>query len=241
MTDVTHYQILGLSETASQAEIKQAYRRLAKQHHPDKQTAKGSHDLIARINAAYEVLRDTQTRQQYDQHRRFLKTANSAGLDVETDSRTRYERTVDLQNHYRQQRKAEKNADLQLRQWMQGVYTPIDRLISKILNPLKAEVRTLSADPFDDELMEGFQQYLENCRESLERARVKFKSMPNPSSVAKVAANLYYCLNQLEDGIEEMERFTYNYDDSYLHTGQELFRISAQLRREAKEGVKGLG
>ena len=101
-------------------------------------------------------------------------------------------------------------------------------------------MRSLSADPFDDELMEAFQAYLEDCRESLEKAKQKFKSMPNPSQTAQVAANLYYCLNQLEDGIEEIERFTFTYDDSYLHTGQELFRISKQLRREAKADMKAI-
>jgi molecular chaperone DnaJ len=238
MAELTHYQVLGLSETANQSEIKQAYRRLAKQHHPDKQTAPVSHDLIARINQAYEVLGDSQARQRYDQERRYWQQAQSVGLGVEADGRTRYERAVDLQHHYQQQRKAEKNADVQLQQWLRGVYGPIDRLIGKILRPLKAEVLALSADPFDDDLMEVFQQYLETCRTLLHQARTKFKSMPNPSSAAKVAANLYYCLNQLEDGIEEMERFTCNYDDSYLHTGQELFRIAARLRREAKEGMK---
>ncbi|MGB7250341.1 MAG: molecular chaperone DnaJ, partial [Phormidesmis sp.] len=80
--------------------------------------------------------------------------------------------------------------------------------------------------------------YLETCQEALEKAKAKFRSLPNPAGVASGAANLYYCLNQLEDGIEEIERFTYTYDDSYLHTGQELFRISAGLRREAKAEIK---
>ncbi|MEO1619474.1 MAG: molecular chaperone DnaJ, partial [Cyanobacteria bacterium J06632_3] len=48
------------------------------------------------------------------------------------------------------------------------------------------------------------------------------------------------CLNQLEDGLEEIERFTYTYDDSYLHTGQELFRISAGLRKDAKAEIKAV-
>jgi len=37
-----------------------------------------------------------------------------------------------------------------------------------------------------------------------------------------------------------MERFTVSYEESYLHTGQELFRIARQLRQEAKERVKRL-
>ena len=77
--------------------------------------------------------------------------------------------------------------------------------------------------------MEAFQTYIETCREHLQKAQTTFKSMPNPAGVAGGAANMYYCLNQLEDGIEEIERFTYTYDENYLHTGQELFRISAGI------------
>jgi molecular chaperone DnaJ len=108
------------------------------------------------------------------------------------------------------------------------------------MSPLKAEIRKLSADPFDDDLMEGFQAYLDQCRTWLKQARNRFQSMANPVNTAGVAADIYHCLGQLEDGVEEMERFTVSYEESYLHTGQELFRIARQLRQEAKERVKRL-
>jgi molecular chaperone DnaJ len=240
MSEIDHYAVLGVLTTATQLQIKQAYRQLAKQHHPDSRQEQGSHEVIAQINGAYEVLGDPQRRRQYDQHRRYLNQAQAAGLEVEPDARSRQARTADLHNQYRQRRQAAQTADLNQQQWMRQVYSPVDRLLAKILTPLKTQVRALSADPFDDQLMADFQAYLEACREVLERARQKFKSMPNPAQAAGVAANLYYCMNQLEDGIEEMERFTYTYDDGYLHTGQELFRISQQLRREASAAVKTL-
>ncbi|MBE7381203.1 MAG: DnaJ domain-containing protein [Leptolyngbya sp. SIO1E4] len=229
-----HYQTLAVSETATQQEIKQAYRRLAKQFHPDSQTAYSGHEGITRINAAYEVLSDPQLRSQYDRQQRLQQ----AGFGSEAQIYDRAERTVRTQEHYRQRRNASKAADDAIHVWIRQVYTPVDRLIAKVLSPLKTQIRALSADPFDDELMEAFQTYLEGCRESLEKARGRFQAMPNPANAAAVAANLYYCLNQLEDGIEEMERYTYCYEESYLHTGQELFRISAQLRREAKSQLK---
>ncbi len=225
MATSNHYRTLELPESASQADIKRAYHRLAKQHHPDSRADdNGDHEHIARINAAYEVLGDPAARKRYDAQR-------DGG---------RAQRASDISAQYQKHRQANKQADDSLTNWIRSVYNPIDRLISKIISPLKSEVRSLSADPFDDELMEVFQQYLEGCRESLEKAKQKFKSMPNPPQAAKVAANLYYCLNQLEDGIEEIERFTYTYDDSYLHTGQELFRIAKQLRREAKADMKAI-
>ena len=232
--ETDYYQTLELTEAATQQEIKQAYRRLAKQLHPDTQTQRSDHEGIQRINAAYEVLGDPQARSHYDRQRRL----HQAGLESEGQIRDRVHRTAHSQAQYRQSRKAAQAEDDALRQWISQVYNPVDRLIAKILTPLKGEIRALSGDPFDDELMENFQTYLETCRESLDKARGKFQALPNPANIAGVAAHLYYCLNQLEDGIEEMERYTYCYEETYLHTGQELFRISSKLRREAKERLK---
>ncbi|MEM9002624.1 MAG: J domain-containing protein [Cyanobacteria bacterium P01_F01_bin.86] len=234
-TQDNHYQTLKVPETATQDEIKQAYRRLAKQFHPDKQTAQSTnHEAIQQINAAYEILGDSQLRSAYDRRQRLQK----AGFASEAEISDRTERTVRTQEHYRQRREASKEADDAFHLWVRQVYNPVDRLIAKIMSPLKGEIHSLAADPFDDDLMAAFQAYLEACRDSLEKARGRFQSTPNPAQAAAVAANLYYCLNQLEDGIEEMERYTYCYEESYLHTGRELFRISSQLRREAKSQLK---
>jgi molecular chaperone DnaJ len=232
--ETDHYRTLNVSEAATQQEIKQAYRRLAKALHPDTQTTEANHDGIQRINAAYEVLGDPQLRSDYDRQRRVQR----AGFESEHQIRDRANRTARSQEAHRQSRNAARADDNAFADWVRQVYGPVDRLIAKILNPLKGEIRALSGDPFDDELMENFQSYLEACRESLEKARGKFQSVPNPANAAGIAANLYYCLNQLEDGIEEMERYTYCYEESYLHTGQELFRIASKLRREAKEQLK---
>ncbi len=240
-SDINHYETLGISPTATQAQVKQAYRQLAKQFHPDGQNSEATHDKIAQVNAAYEVLGDASERRRYDALRNGPGSRsgdgqrNSQRRSPADNSRT--SRAATDQSHYRRRAAA---AETTIEQWLRSVYTPTDRLIGQIIKPLKAEIRALSADPFDDELMEVFQTYLETCRASLEKAQAKFKSMPNPAGVASGAANVYYCLNQLEDGIEELERFTYTYDDSYLHTGQELFRISAGLKKEAKAEIKAV-
>ena len=52
------YKVLGVSPDASDEEIKQAYRRLAKQYHPDTATdKKNAATEFARISAAYEILK----------------------------------------------------------------------------------------------------------------------------------------------------------------------------------------
>ena len=81
---------------------------------------------------------------------------------------------------------------------------------------------------------------MKNCREFLEQAQLYFRSIPNPAPLPGVAASLYYCLNQVGDGIDEFEFFTLNYDDNYLHTGQEMFRIATRLSREAQAALKNV-
>ncbi|MBD1846120.1 J domain-containing protein [Cyanobacteria bacterium FACHB-63] len=229
---LTHYQILDLDPTATQTEIKQAYRRLAKEFHPDSNRATASHEKISRINAAYEVLGDPQSRRSYDQQLRYL----DAGLS-EAELRSRRQRSEEAQAQYRRQREAEQNADHQLKLWLK-LHTSINRLLNQIIRPLKSQLNELAADPFDDELMENFQTYVEECQELLAKAQQTFRSIPNPPSAASAAANLYYCLNQLSDGIDELGYFTYNYDDHHLRNGRELFRIAEGLRREAQAAVR---
>ena len=67
----THYSTLGVGRSASQQEIKAAYRKLALQHHPDKNPTKNSDDKFKRITEAYETLGDEDRRHKYDQQLRF--------------------------------------------------------------------------------------------------------------------------------------------------------------------------
>lgn len=60
---VDYYQVLGVPKSASLAEIKRAYRRLALVHHPDRQ---GDTAQILLINEAYAILKDKQKRAKYD-------------------------------------------------------------------------------------------------------------------------------------------------------------------------------
>jgi molecular chaperone DnaJ len=75
MAQETHYEILEVEATATQAEIKRAYRRLAKLFHPDSRTQAASHDQISRINTAYEVIGDPNRRILYDRELRGISTA----------------------------------------------------------------------------------------------------------------------------------------------------------------------
>lgn len=60
------YETLGVSENASSAEIKKAYRTLAKKYHPDMNKSPEAEEKFKEINAAYEVLGDEEKKAQYD-------------------------------------------------------------------------------------------------------------------------------------------------------------------------------
>jgi len=62
----THYDILGISKDASETEIKKAYRSLSFKHHPDRDSSETAHQKMQEINMAYEILKDENTRRNYD-------------------------------------------------------------------------------------------------------------------------------------------------------------------------------
>lgn len=61
-----YYETLGIKRDASEAEIKSAYRKLARKFHPDVNKTKEAEEKFKEINEAYEVLGDKQKRQRYD-------------------------------------------------------------------------------------------------------------------------------------------------------------------------------
>ena len=66
-----HYETLGVSQNASDAEIKKAYRKLTLQYHPDRNNHADAQEQIRKINEAYEIIGDSSKRKQYDMELKF--------------------------------------------------------------------------------------------------------------------------------------------------------------------------
>lgn len=89
-----YYEVLGVSKNATDAEIKSAFRRLAKKYHPDICKEEGAEEKFKEVQEAYAVLSDESKRRQYDQfgHAAFSGNGGSgfsgfdfSGFDVDLD------------------------------------------------------------------------------------------------------------------------------------------------------------
>jgi molecular chaperone DnaJ len=216
------YRVLGVSPQASGAEIKAAYRALVKQHHPD---AGGDATTILALNAAWEVLGDPERRASFD------RRTNAVGPSTASSGRGG--------KFPRAKGSTADHAALEL--WLASVYAPIDRNLAQVINPFAAQLKQLSADPYDDQLMELFCTYLEQSQQKMLKVEALYRSAMAPLLAKEFSLQLYYCFAQVKDALMDLERYTMGYVDSYLRDGRELMREAKRLRTALHQAKRAFG
>ena len=201
-----------------------------KQHHPD---AGGDPERILALNAAWELVGDAERRRQFDRNH----AGGYSGLqaDAVAEARRRGARNARASRAASAASGQGAAADDALVHWLQTVYAPVDRQLGQVINPFPAQLRALSADPYDDTLMEAFCAYIETSQHKLEKVKQLYQSLPVPASARGFGLSLYHCLSEVEDAINELERYTMGYVDSYLHDGREMLREAKQRRQRLQQ------
>ena len=207
------YQILKVHPSAKLEEIKKAYRKLVKIHHPDKG---GDAAVMLEVNSAWEILKK--------KHKDLnLNKVNNSKLYTQNE----YKREAN--NHSKPE---------DLKKWFQNIYLPIDKLLGQIINPLGAKIRDLSADPYDEILMDSFCLYLEQSKNKITKIKKIYTSFACPSIIRDFSLDLYHCLSHVEDGINELERYTMGYVDNYLHDGKAMIAFAKKKRKFLQSNKK---
>ncbi len=211
---IDHYKALGISKKATKTEIKSAYRQLAKRYHPD---TGGNKEKFLEIQIAWETLNDPEKKANYDKTIQLIEinpnySENSWSIDLKTN------------------KKQSKSEDNNIKFWIKNVYEPINRSINKIIKPLNNEIKKLSADPYDDQLMTDFCSYIEESRKKIDKASLLFKSQIVPNTISSLGLDLYHCFSQVQDALDELDRYTHGYVDDYLFDGKEMMKEAKRIQ-----------
>jgi len=216
------YEELGLEKNATKSEIKSSYRSLVKKHHPD---AGGEKERFLAIQNAWETLNDPIKKEKYD--RRIFSSRHSF------DSLN-----INWEEKFNSKKYNSSIKDKEVEIWIKEIYTPIDRLISQIIKPLNNEIKELSADPYDDQLMENFCNYISVSQKKIEKVEKIYNKKLVPKSISNLGLNLYHCFSQIKDALSEFDRYTQGYVDDYLFDGKEMVkeakRIQSKMSTEKK-------
>jgi len=207
------YQILKVHPSANLEEIKKAYRKLVKIHHPDKG---GDTAAMLEVNSAWEILK---------------KKHKDLNLNKVNNSK------LYNQNEYKREANNHSKPE-DLKKWFQNIYIPIDKLLGQIITPLGSKIRDLSADPFDQILIDAFCLYLEESKNKITKIKKIYTSFASPSIIRDFSLDLYHCLSHVEDGINELERYTMGYVDYYLHDGKAMIALAKKRRKLLQSNKK---
>lgn len=100
MKGKNYYRILGVSKDATKAEIKSAYRKLAKQYHPDVNQDDDAEEMFKKITEAYQTLIDDDLREEYDRELRANRASSSSSNKQSTNNKQQYSYNYNYNQQY---------------------------------------------------------------------------------------------------------------------------------------------
>ena len=210
----TFYEELGLEKNATKSEIKSSYRSLVKKHHPD---AGGDKERFLAIQNAWETLSDPIKKEQYD--RNFFSSSSS--FDALNKN---------WEEKFNSKKYNSSIKDKEVETWIKEIYVPINRLIGQIIKPLNNEIKALSADPYDEQLMENFCVYIRLSQKKIEKVDKIYNKKLIPKSISALGLDLYHCFSQVKDALLEFDRYTQGYVDDYLFDGKEMIKEAKRIQ-----------
>ena len=208
------YEELGLKQNATKSEIKSSYRSLVKRHHPD---AGGEKERFLAIQNAWETLNDPIKKEHYD--RNFFSSSSS--FDSLNEN---------WEEKFNSKKYSSSIKDREVETWIKEIYTPINRSISQIIKPLNKEIKELSADPYDDQLMENFCSYISLSQKKIEKVEKIYNKKIVPKSITALGLDLYHCFSQVKDALSEFDRYSQGYVDDYLFDGKEMMKEAKRIQ-----------
>ena len=200
------YQILKVHPGSELEDIKKAYIKLVKIHHPDKG---GDAEIMLELNEAWEILK----KEHKNLNSNTLNNSKAYNQKEYKKESCNYSNSEDIKN------------------WFQNIYLPIDKLLGQIINPLSSKIKELSADPYDQLLMDKFCLYLDKSKNKISKIKIIYTSFASPYIIRNFSLDLYHCLSQVEDGLNELERYTMGYVDNYLHDGKSMIAEAKKKRK----------
>ena len=209
------YEELGLNLNATKSEIKSSYRTLVKKHHPDKG---GEKERFLAIQNAWETLNDPIKKEKYD---KLISSYSYSSFKESTDN---WEETFNSKKY------SSSIKDKEVEIWIKDIFNPINRLISQIIKPLSGEIKKLSADPYDDQLMENFCKYIIQSQQKIDKVYKIYNLKLVPNSISNLGLDLYHCFSQVKDALSELDRYTQGYVDDYLFDGKEMMREAKRIQ-----------
>ena len=92
------------------------------------------------------------------------------------------------------------------------------------------EIKDLSADPYDDQLMENFCSYINLSQKKIEKVEKIYNRKIVPKSISDLGLDLYHCFSIIKDALSEFDRYTQGYVDNYLFDGKEMIKEAKRIK-----------